>query len=426
MATFHEQRSPTAFTDEGLRTALTAALDRIGRPRRAVLVPPDGTRLHSFAGRSAELAWEHWGDRVADVLPALGTHAPMTADDLSAMFGRVPHRLFREHRWKEDVETLGRIPAARLRELSEGRVDYDWPAQTNRLLLHGGHDLILCIGQVVPHEVAGVAGQSKTLLIGAGGREAIHKSHYLGAVYGMERIMGRPRNPVRALFEEGARRFASQLPVVYVLTVVGVGAGGRPELRGLFVGDDDATFARAAAMALEVNLTLLDEPLRKAVVFLDPQEFRSTWLGNKAVYRTRMAMADGGELVILAPGVRRFGEDPEIDRLIRAHGYTTTPEILDLVRRDPELQGSLSTAAHLIHGSSEGRFRITYCPGGLGRAEIEGAGFGWGELAGATRRYDPAALRDGWNTLADGERVFYVSNPGLGLWAHRERFTRRA
>jgi nickel-dependent lactate racemase len=422
MATFHEQRSATAFTDDQLRAALTTALDRIGRPRRVAVVPPDITRLHSFAGRITELAWEHWGDRVVDVLPALGTHLPMNGEELSGMFGRVPRDLFREHRWKEDVETLGRIPAARLRELSEGRVDYDWPAQTNRLLLHGGHDLVLCVGQVVPHEVAGIAGQSKTLLIGAGGREAIHKSHYLGAVHGMERIMGRPRNPVRALFEEAVRRFASQLPVVYVLTVVGVGGGGEPVLRGLFVGDDDATFARAAAMALEVNLTLLDEPLRKAVVFLDPRGFRSTWIGNKAIYRTRMAMADGGELVVLAPGVRRFGEDAEIDRLIRAHGYTTTPEILELVRREPELQGSLSTAAHLIHGSSEGRFTITYCPGGLTRAEIERANFRYGELAAMTRRYDPTALRDGWNTLPDAERVFYVSHPGLGLWAHRERF----
>jgi nickel-dependent lactate racemase len=422
MATYCVKESAAAITDEELGSALAEALEAIGSRRRVVAVPPDITRHHSFAGRITELAWEHYGDRLADVLPALGTHAPMTEEELSLMFGRLPHGLFRVHRWRDEVETLGRIPAERVRALSEGRLDYDWPAQLNRLLLHGGHDLVLCVGQVVPHEVAGIAGQSKTLFVGAGGREAIHKSHYLGAVYGMERIMGRAHNPVRALFDEASERFAAQVPVVYVLTVVGAGSRGEPVLRGLFVGDDRATFDRAAAMSLNVNFTMVDEPLAKVVVYLNPGEFKSTWLGNKAIYRTRMAIADGGELVILAPGVRHFGEDPEIDRLIRAYGYYTTPEILELVRKNADLQDSLSAAAHLIHGSSEGRFTITYCPGGLTRAEVERANFRYGDPAKMARRYDPAALGDGWNVLPDGERIFFVSNPAMGLWAHRSRF----
>jgi nickel-dependent lactate racemase len=421
MATFYVKESSSALGDGELRAAVEQALASFGPRRRVAVVPPDITRHHSFAGRIAELAWEYYGDRIADVLPALGTHAPMTDAEISLMFGRVPRGLFREHRWRTDVETLGRVPAERVRELSEGRLDYDWPAQLNRLLVHGGHDLILCVGQVVPHEVAGLAGQSKTLFVGAGGREAIHKSHYLGAVYGMERIMGRARNPVRALFDEAAR-IAARLPVVYLLTVVGAGRRGEPELRGIFVGDDRETFERAAAMALEVNFTLLDQPLEKVVVYLNPEEFRSTWLGNKAIYRTRMAIADGGELVILAPGVRQFGEDPEIDRLIRAYGYFTTPEILDLVAKHEELQHSLSAAAHLIHGSTENRFRITYCPGGLSRAEVERANFGYGDPVEMARRYPPAALRDGPQVLPDGERIFYVSNPAMGLWAYRGRF----
>jgi len=422
MTMYCARQAASALTDQDLRSALSEALEALGPRRRVVVVPPDITRLHSFAGRITELTWEHYRDRLVDVLPALGTHAPMTEGELSFMFGRVPHELFRVHRWKDDVETLGLIPSERLRELSEGRVDYDWPAQINRLLLHGGHDLVLCVGQVVPHEVAGMAGQSKTLLVGTGGREAIHKSHYLGAVYGMERIMGRAQNPVRALFEQASEQFLAQLPVIYVLTVVGAGERGEPVLRGLFVGDDDATFTRAAAMALDVNLTLLDQPLGKVVVYLNPEEFKSTWLGNKAIYRTRMAIADGGELVILAPGVSRFGEDAEIDRLIRSYGYFTTPKILELVRKNADLRGSLSAAAHLIHGSSEGRFTITYCPGGLGRAEIEQANYRYGDLPAMVGRYDPGALRAGWNLFPDGERFFYIPNPAMGLWAHRGRF----
>jgi hypothetical protein len=238
----------------------------------------------------------------------------------------------------------------------------------------------------------------------------------------MERMMGRAETPVRAVLDQASARFASHLPIVHVLTVVGRESGGSLALKGLFVGDDREVFTKAAALAREVNVQLLDEPLKKVVVYLDPGEFKSTWLGNKSIYRTRMAIADGGELIVLAPGVGRFGEDPGIDALIRKYGYFTTPRILKLVEENKDLQENLSVAAHLIHGSSEQRFTITYCPAGLTREEVEKAGFRFGELSAMSARYDPRVLRDGWNELPGGERVFYVSNPATGLWASRERF----
>jgi nickel-dependent lactate racemase len=408
--------------DGALRAALAEVFQALGPRRRVLIVPPDLTRHHSRAGRITELAWEHYGDALTDVLPALGTHAPMTAEELGHMFGRVPGGLFRVHRFREDVETLGRIPAEEVGDLSEGRLAWEWPAQLNRLVARGGHDLVLSIGQVVPHEVAGMAGGAKNLLVGTGGPEGIDRSHYLGAVFGMERIMGRAENPVRALLDRAAARFLSGLPVVHVLTVVGPGPDGAPALRGLFVGDDRQAFLRAAELSLRVNLTLLDDAPARVVVHLDPSAYRSTWLGNKAIYRTRMAIADGGELVVLAPGVRRFGEDPAIDALIRRFGYRRREEVLALVERHAELRASLSAAAHLVHGSPEGRFTVTYCPGGLSREEVEAAGFRWADPAAMLRRYDPSALRDGWNELPGGERIWFVANPGLGLWAHRPRF----
>ena len=422
MIYYERGSASTSISDAELGAGLQQALRAIGPRRRVLAVPPDFTRYHSRAGRITELAWRYYGAALTDVLPATGTHFEVTEEEKRVMFGAVPRELFRVHRWKENLETLGRVPSEFIQEVSEGALSFDWPAQVDALVAHGGHDLVLSIGQVVPHEVIGMAGHMKNLFIGTGGAEAIHKSHYLGAVYGMERMMGRAETPVRAVLDHASALFASGLPVVHVLTVVGRQPDGSLALKGLYVGDDRQTFTRAAALAREVNVQLLDEPLRKVVVFLDPGEFKSTWLGNKSIYRTRMAIADGGELIVLAPGVRQFGEDPGIDALIRKYGYFTTPRILKLVQENLDLQQNLSVAAHLIHGSSEERFTITYCVSGLTREQVEKAGFRWADLGEMMKRYDPARLREGWNERG-GERIFYISNPATGLWASRARFT---
>jgi nickel-dependent lactate racemase len=337
------------------------------------------------------------------------------------MFGDMPQELFRVHNWRTDVETLGEVPAEFIHEKSEGMLNYPWPAQVNRLISQGGFDLILSIGQVVPHEVIGMANYTKNILIGTGGREGINRSHYLGAVYGMERIMGRAENPVRAVVNYAAERFLHQSPIVYVLTVVGRSDSGGLAVRGLFIGDDSECFHLAAELSLKVNFEMLDEPIKKAVVYLDPHEFQSTWLGNKAVYRTRMALADGADLIILAPGVKEFGEDKGIDKLIRQYGYHGTPATLLAVEKNGDLASDLSAAAHLIHGSSEGRFNITWCPGYLTREEIEAVGFRYAELNLLLNRFNPDKMSHGYNRV-DGEDVFFIGNPGLGLWAHRSRF----
>jgi nickel-dependent lactate racemase len=330
--------------------------------------------------------------------------------------------LFRAHNWRTGITTVGEVPAEFVRQASGGAADFAWPAQLANLIWTGQQDLILSVGQVVPHEVVGMAGYNKNLFIGAGGVEGINRSHFIGAAYGMEKMMGRADTPVRRILNYASEHFTKHLPIVYVHTVVGRADDGRLVVRGLFVSDDVSGFDKAAALSLKVNFEMLDEPLKKVVVYLDPAEFKSTWLGNKSIYRTRMAMADGGDLIILAPGLKEFGEDKEIDRLIRKYGYRGTPATLAAVKANAELRNNLSAAAHLIHGSSEGRFNITYCPGRLTRQEIEGAGFRYADLKEMTRRYNPARLKDGWNTLDDGGQIFYISNPALGLWAHRGRF----
>ena len=422
MPIYFAQGSPDAdLTADDLGQALVDAFDKLGPRKRVLALPPDFTRVNSMAGPLTCMAVEHFGPNLVDVMPALGTHRPMPAWQLDRMFPGLPKSLVREHKWRSDVVTIGEVPADFVAEATEGIYRKPWPAQLNRLIWQGGHDLILSIGQVVPHEVVGMANYNKNLFVGTGGSAGINESHFIGAAYGMERMMGRADTPLRRILNFAQDRFCKHLPLLFVLTVIGPREDGSLAVRGLFVGDDVECFQQAAALSVQVNFTVLDEAPQKMVVWLDPEEFHSTWLGNKAIYRTRMAIADRGELVVLAPAVGAFGEDPEIDRLIRKYGYRTTPEIMRFVQSAGDLSQNLSAAAHLIHGSSEGRFRIAYCPGKLTREEIEGVGYEYGDLGTMRARYNPEELHEGWNRTSDGERVYFIRNPALGLWAYRGR-----
>jgi nickel-dependent lactate racemase len=422
MLLFAKGSKNTALTEQEIKEGLVSAFEKLGDRKKVLALPPDFTRFHSRAGEITKYAYHYYKEKMTDVLPALGTHFAMTEKEIETMFGDVPKNIFRVHRWKEDLHTLGEVPAEYVSEVSEGKLNYTWPAQVNKLLVAGGFDLILSIGQVVPHEVIGMANYNKNIFVGTGGREGINKSHFLGAVYGMERIMGRALSPVRKVLNYASDNFAKHLPIIYIQTVIGKDENGKLVMRGMFIGDDFECYKLAADLSLEVNFEMLDKPLKKVVVYLDPSEFKSTWLGNKSIYRTRMAIDDNGELIVLAPGLREFGEDKDIDRLIRKYGYKTTPEVLKFVDENDDLKNNLSAAAHLIHGSSENRFTITYCPGNISKEEIESVNFKYGDLKTMMEKYNPEKLKDGFNRMSDGEEIFYISNPALGLWAYKERF----
>jgi len=421
-----EGSAETVITEAHAAELVDGLLDQLRQTRplqRVLILPPDITRMHAWAGFLTGLLYERLKDcpRLA-ILPAIGTHFPMTDAEIARMFPGVPRNLFHDHDWRNGVVSLGTIPAEFIKKVSNGALDFSTSVQVDRLLVDEPWDAIISVGQLVPHEVVGIANHSKNVFVGVGGSDLINRSHWLGAVVGIERIMGQADTPPRAVLNYASENFARHLPIVYLLTVRSRGDGDHLVTRGLYAGDDLACFYRGADLCREVNLNWLDRAPKKVVVYLDPHEFKSTWLGNKAVYRTRMAMDDGGELIVLAPGVAEFGEDPTIDRLVRRFGYRGTPTTLENVRCEPELAANLSAAAHLIHGSSEGRFTIRYCPGRLTRDEIEGVGFAYGDLETQMARYSPKRLQDGWNVMPDGEEIFYVSNPALGLWGTTDRF----
>lgn len=410
------------ITTEKKEALLREAMLKLGGiPKKVLIIPPDITRLHSNAGELTRILynlWETANGQVFDILPAIGTHAPMTGEQITEMYGDLPKAEYHEHHWRSGLYDFGEVPSEFIQEVSDGKLDYSIPVAINRRIVNGDYELIISVGQVIPHEVIGIANGFKNILVGTGGVDMINKTHFLGAVDGMEKLMGRTDTSVRRVLNYAHSNFLKQLGIVYIMSVMDADEDGERIMRGLYIGDDAKTFETAAELSRNVNMTFLNEPLHKVVVYLDPIEFKSTWLGNKAIYRTRMAMADDGELIIIAPGVKEFGEDPEIDRLIRKYGYRGTPTTLKAVEENTELRDNLSAAAHLIHGSTEGRFNVTYATEHLSQTEIESVGYEWMSLDKVLNLYNPKTLVDGFNK--DG--LFYISEPGQGLWALRSQF----
>ena len=424
MENFVYAKSEQGLSREEIREALLASLE--GRTLKNVLIiPPDFTRFHSNAGYITNVYYHalvEVGCEV-DILPALGTHVPVTEEEASIMFGDIPYEKFIPHNWRTDVMKIGEVPAEYLEEITDGLWHDPVDVEINRLVMDEKYDLILSIGQVVPHEVIGMANHAKNLFVGVGGSDMINKSHMVGAVYGMERMMGKDHTPVRKIFDYGMEHFLNERPILFVLTVC-TAPGGNIRTHGLFIGDKRNALEAAIELAQEKNIDFVDTGIKKCVVYLTPDEFKSTWLGNKSVYRTRMAIADGGELLVLAPGIERFGEDPQVDVLIRKYGYRGRLNTLEQFEKpeNQDLRDNMGAAAHLIHGSSDERFTITYAVKNITKEEVEGVGFRAADYDEMVKRYDPEKLQYGYNTLPDGEEIYYIPNPALGLWINREKF----
>ena len=411
------------LSSEEITAALLVSI--AGRKLKKVLIlPPDFTRYHSGAGYITNVYYHALTERGAevDIMPALGTHVPVTDEQIDAMFGDIPHDRFIPHDWRNDVIKLGEVPADYASEITGGLWRDPVSVEVNRRIMDESYDLIISPGQVVPHEVIGMSNHAKNIFVGAGGSDMINKSHMIGAVYGLENMMGRDHTPVRKLFDYGMEHFLGGRPILWVLTVT-TAPGGEIQTHGLFIGEGRECLTEAVKLAQKKNIDFVPHGLKKCVVYLDPGEFKSTWLGNKAVYRTRMAMADGGELVILAPGVERFGEDAQVDQLIRKYGYRGRLQTLAEFEKpeNQDLRDNMGAAAHLIHGSSDGRFSITYAVKSITREEIAGVGFIPADYDALSGKYDPAKLEYGYNTV-EGEEIFYIPNPALGLWINRETF----
>ena len=412
---------------ELMERLIEEARDRITKNfKKVLLLPPDITRYPSGAGKLTEMIYNLLPKNChVDVIPTLGQHVPHTDQENRKMFGSIPLECFHAHDWRKGNKLLGEISADYVKEVSEGKADWPIPIEINKMVVENNYDLIVNIGWVVPHEVLGFSNHNKNYFIGVGGKRTICASHLMAACYGIENNLGQIITPLRACYNKAEEEFLSELPDVYVLIVTKRNSENRLVTTGIYVGDDLDTYIMAAKHSREENVTVFDKPVEKFVTFMSGDEFKSTWVANKAIYRTRMAIADGGELLIIAPGLRRFGEQPEVDSFIRKYGYIGTSKIMELFKKNEDMQDLQHATAHLIHGSSEGRFKIIYAPGKMSREEIEGVGYEYMEFSEAIKKYNPEKMKEGWNIMPDGEKVYFIHSPAAGLWATREKILRR-
>jgi len=386
------------------------------KPKKVLLLPPDITRAHSGAGFITEYLYNFFS-KTADVfvMPTLGQHIPHTTEQNKWMFGTIPENKILVHNWEKDGKRVGNIPAEYVKKVTDGKADWNIPVNINKLLFEEKWDIILNIGHVVPHEVLGFANHNKNYFIGLGGKEMICASHMAAACYGIENNLGSLISPLRHCYNKAENEFLNILPDAYIMVVMAYNKQNKLVHTGFYCGDDTDTYLLAAKQSMAENITIVP-PLKKVIAVMQGDEFFSTWVANKAIYRTRKAMADGGELIIIAPGLRRFGEQEEVDKIIRKYGYSGTKKIMELWKKNDDLQDLTHATAHLIHGSSEGRFKITYAPGHLTKEEIEQVNFNYLDYNKALENYNPDKLKNGFNKLKNGEEVYFISTPSAGLW----------
>ena len=423
MIFFSEGAAHLTIDRDRISELIDTMLKKLGNLGRVLILPPDFTRYHSYAGEITGMLYDKLKDSsYIEIMPTLGTHLPLSEDELNTMYQGIPHEIFKRHDWKNDIIRIGTISSEIIKEITEGLVDFPVHCEVNKTLVEGRWDQIISVGQLVPHELVGIANFNKNIFIGVGGKDIIDKTHFIGALYGLEKMMGHISSPVRKVLNYMGDNFTNQLPISYILTVRGVDKDEQIVTRGIFAGNDEECYLRGAALCQEVNIKLKKKEYKKVITYLEPDEFKSTWVGNKAIFRTRMVVADGGELIILCPGINTFGEDPVNDRIIRKYGYQTTEKLLQSIGENSDLANNLTPVSHLIISSPENRFKVIYGVKKLSQKDIESVNCNFADYDEITKRYNPSTLREGENILPDGEEIFYVSNPAQGLWAEINRF----
>ena len=306
-----------------------------------LLLPPDITRAHSAAGWLTEVLYNLLCDEAeVHVIPTLGQHVPHTPEENRRMFGAIPEERIHAHDWRGGCVPLGEIPADYVRQTTRGEADWPIPIHLNRSLDRGA---------VGPDHQRRARRAARGARVRQSQQELFHRPWRQGddlRVAHRRRLLRHREQPGHAgharprLLQQGRRANSSAVCPTFT------SRSSWPAATRVSWCTPASTWAttwrpiwRPRRQSREQNITVLDEPIQKIVCVMQGDEFFSTWVANKAIYRTRMALADGGELLVIAPGLKRFGEQPEVDALIRKYGYCGTPKVMEALSRRAAIAG---------------------------------------------------------------------------------------
>jgi nickel-dependent lactate racemase len=357
---FIGQGAPESDLSGGeLRAILDQALLYVAPGARVLTIIPDKTRddntnlLFPFA---AEILAER---QIAqfDALVAQGTHVPMTHEEKRLKIGGTEKSVpglghIYDHQWNipEELVTIGELSAARVTELTGGLISNAVSVNLNRRLGPGVYDTVIIFSATVPHEVAGFAGGAKYLFPGVAGPDLTHATHWLGALAGIENVIGRVETPTRHMIEAAADFVAAQ--IITLNSVITREEDNRLRTHALFAGDFRDAFRRAAEVSRQVHIKYTGRKYQRVVALLD-EHYDELWVGGKASYKLGGIIKEGGELIIYAPHLRSISETH--GRLIEKYGYAPLDRVREMVALSTELQNNLAVAAHLAHVSYAGQ-----------------------------------------------------------------------
>ena len=348
------------WSTEGLDpSTLTAivqeALEVVQPGERVLAIIPDKTRVdntHLLFPVAAEFLSKR-GVASFDALVAQGTHPAMSKSQKLLKIGRTDFsgQLF-DHRWDESDEliTIGELNAETVQQLTMGLIDYAVSVRINKLLAPGIYDKVLVFGATVPHEVAGFAGGAKYFFPGVAGPELTHTTHWLGALAGIENIIGQVETPTRRLIEAAADLIDAR--IISLNTVVSRAEDDELVTYALFAGDIREAFRKAAEVSRQVHIRYTGRKYKKVIALLDPH-YDELWVGGKASYKLGAIIEAGGELIIYAPHLTKLSETH--GALIEKYGYAPLESVRDMLGVSAELRENLCIAAHLAHVAYAGR-----------------------------------------------------------------------
>lgn len=343
------------LTTSSLTEIIHAALDVVQPGERVLAIIPDKTRddnTHVLFPIATEFLTKR-GVASFDALVAQGTHPPMSETQKCTKIGAdtFAGQLF-DHRWDDPTEliTLGELSAETVKELTNGLIENAVPVSINKLLAPGIYDTVLVFGATVPHEVAGFAGGAKYFFPGVAGPELTHTTHWLGALAGIENIIGQVDTPTRRLIEAATDLIEAR--IISLNTVVSRTSDDELVTYALFTGDIREAFRRAAEVSRQVHIRYTGRKYKKVVALLDPH-YDELWVGGKASYKLGAIIEEGGELIIYAPHLTRLSETH--GALIEKYGYAPLESVRDMLGISQELRENLCIAAHLAHVAYAGR-----------------------------------------------------------------------